>query len=65
MKQFVFYFFFVVRTAFSSSKLNLEKVKNLIKEYNEELMPVTWHLDKWWDWCISEDEKKRNRSNVC
>ena len=21
-------------------------------------MPVTWHLDKWWDWCISQDEKK-------
>ena len=21
-------------------------------------MPVTWHLVKWWDWCISEDEKK-------
>ena len=21
-------------------------------------MPVAWHPDKWWDWCISEDEKK-------
>ena len=21
-------------------------------------MPVTWHLNKWWDWCVSEDEKK-------
>ena len=21
-------------------------------------MPVAWHPDRWWDWCISEDEKK-------
>ena len=21
-------------------------------------MPVTWHPNRWWDWCVSEDEKK-------
>ena len=21
-------------------------------------MPVAWHPNKWWDWCMSEDEKK-------
>ena len=21
-------------------------------------MPVAWHLKRWWDWCMSEDEKK-------
>ena len=21
-------------------------------------MPVAWHPDRWWDWCMSEDEKK-------
>ena len=21
-------------------------------------MPVAWNPDRWWDWCISEDEKK-------
>ena len=21
-------------------------------------MPLGWHPDKWWDWCMSEDEKK-------
>ena len=21
-------------------------------------MPVAWHSDRWWDWCMSEDEKK-------
>ena len=21
-------------------------------------MPVAWHPNRWWDWCMSEDEKK-------
>ena len=21
-------------------------------------MPVEWHLNRWWDWCVSEDKKK-------
>ena len=21
-------------------------------------MSVVWHLNRWWDWCMSEDEKK-------
>ena len=21
-------------------------------------MPAVWHLNRWWDWCMSEDEKK-------
>ena len=24
----------------------------------EELMPIAWHPSKYWDWCISEDERK-------
>ena len=24
----------------------------------EELMPVAWHPDRWWDWCMPEDEKQ-------
>ena len=24
----------------------------------EELMPITWHPSRWWDWCVPEDEKK-------
>ena len=23
----------------------------------EELMPIAWHPARWWDWCVSEDEK--------
>ena len=22
-------------------------------------MPVAWHPSRWWDWCMSEDEKKK------
>ena len=28
------------------------------KEISEQLMSVAWHPTKWWDWCISKDEKK-------
>ena len=21
-------------------------------------MPVAWHPNRWWDWCVSGDEKK-------
>ena len=35
-----------------------EKRKALKKELNEELMPVAWHPNRWWDWCVSENEKK-------
>ena len=30
----------------------------------EELIPVTWHPSRWYDLCVSEDEKKRDRKIV-
>ena len=24
----------------------------------DELMPVAWHPDRYWDWCVPEDEKR-------
>ena len=24
----------------------------------DELMPIAWHPSRWWDWFVSEDEKK-------
>ena len=27
-------------------------------QIKEELMPVAWHPDRWWNWCVPEDEKK-------
>ena len=36
-----------------------EKRKTLKKELSEELMLLMRHPLRWWDWCLSEDEKKR------
>ena len=38
--------------------IKFEKCKELKKNVTEELMPVAWHPNRWWDWCVSEDEKK-------
>ena len=38
--------------------IKFEKHKALKKELTEELMPVAWHHNRWWDWCMSEDQKK-------
>ena len=27
----------------------------------EELMPIVWHSSRYWDWCMSEDEKKKRQ----
>ena len=24
----------------------------------EELLPIAWHPSRYWDWCMSEDEKQ-------
>ena len=29
----------------------------------EELMPITWHPSRYWDWCMSEDEKKETEKS--
>ena len=31
---------------------------NYRKALKEELMRMAWHPDRYWDWCMSEDEKK-------
>ena len=33
--------------------LTVQKVK-----IKEELLPIAWHPSRWWDCCVSEDEKK-------
>ena len=44
--------------------IKFRKRKEFKKELRKKLVPVAWHPDRWWDWCMSEDEKERNRSNV-
>ena len=35
-----------------------QKHKAQKAQIKKELMPITWHPSRWWDWCVSEDEKK-------
>ena len=35
-----------------------QKRKAQKAKIKEELSPIVWYPSKWWDWCISEDEKK-------
>ena len=38
--------------------IKFEKRKELKKELIEELTPAAWHSYRWWDSCMSGDEKK-------
>ena len=29
-----------------------------LRDLEGELFPVTWHPDRFWDWCLDEDEKR-------
>ena len=40
-----------------------KKRKKLQKMISEELIPVAWHPNRWWNFCVSKNKKKRNRSN--
>ena len=38
---------------------NRFKRRKIFKKYiAKELMHVAWHPTRWWDWCMSEHEKK-------
>ena len=43
-------------------RTKFEKLKTLLKELNEELMSVLCHPNRWWDRCVSENEKKETDS---
>ena len=38
--------------------IKFEKCKELKKMLSEELMPIAWHPNRWWNYFVSEDEKK-------
>ena len=38
--------------------IKFRKQKEHKKLLSEGLMPEAWHPDRWWDWCMVEDEKK-------
>ena len=38
--------------------IDFETLKELEKGIDEELMPIAWHPKRWWNFCVSVDEKK-------
>ena len=38
------------RNAYKKRKAQEAQIK-------KELMPIAWHPSRWWNWCMSEDEK--------
>ena len=40
-----------------------KKRKTQKASIKEELMPILWHPSRYWDWCMSEDEKKKSPKN--
>ena len=33
-------------------------MQTTLKKVSEELMPIAWHRERWWNICMSEDKKK-------
>ena len=54
--KYVVLIFSLIRTASLSSILSLKNAKHL--KISEELMPVAWYPKTWWNFYVSEDEKK-------
>ena len=38
--------------------IKFDKRKALTKELHEKLMLIAWHPKRWWNSCVSKDEKK-------
>ena len=47
--------FFECYDGYKKRKAQKAKIK-------DELMPIVWHPSRWWDWCVAENEKKRERN---
>ena len=39
-----------------------QKRKTQKAKIKDELMPIAWHPRRWWDWCMSEEEKKETEN---
>ena len=50
--------FSLVRTTFLPLTFKFQTHKAHRTCISEKLMPVAWHLNIWWDWCVPRVEKK-------
>ena len=48
----------IILISFLSWHIKFVKRKELKKYISEELIAIAWHPNRWWEWCLSEDEKK-------
>ena len=42
--------------------IKFEKRKEFEKKISEELIPTAWHPKRWWNFCMSRDQKKEIES---
>ena len=45
----------IIHTRLLAWHSKFEKQKNI----SEEFMPIVWHPKRWWNFCVSGDEKKK------
>uniref|UniRef100_UPI001C0712A8 hypothetical protein n=1 Tax=Acinetobacter baumannii TaxID=470 RepID=UPI001C0712A8 len=31
----------------------------------DEILPIAWHPDRYWNWCLDEEEKERAKKMWC
>ena len=48
----------IIHDRILAGHIKFENHEALKKELNKELVFVGWHPNRWWDWCLPEDEKK-------
>ena len=41
-----------------SGTMSIKNQKAQKASIKEELMPITWHPSRCWDWCVPKDEKR-------
>ena len=44
-------------SALSRDLFRYHHKKRFLKGIADELMPIAWHPDRYWDWCVPEDKK--------
>ena len=39
--------------------INIIIKKKYFKSLHDEVLEIGWHPDRYWNWCLTEDEKRR------
>ena len=39
-----------------------QKRKAQKAKIKDQLMPIAWHPSRWWDWCVPEEERKKQKN---